>query len=45
MTSVDRTAYPHFNKPLSQKELASCYTLSDDELTSSGKIPAANTAN
>ncbi|RAX07471.1 DUF4158 domain-containing protein [Photorhabdus bodei] len=33
MTSVDRTAYPHFNKSLSQKELASCYALSDDELT------------
>ncbi|WP_273908616.1 Tn3 family transposase [Enterobacter bugandensis] len=31
MTSVDRTAYPRLNKPLSEKELASSYTISESE--------------
>lgn len=31
MTSVDRTAYPRLSKPLSEKELASRYTISESE--------------
>jgi len=32
MTSIDRTAYPHLNKPLSIEELSYCYELDDDEV-------------
>ncbi|ENG1358987.1 DUF4158 domain-containing protein, partial [Salmonella enterica subsp. enterica serovar Typhimurium] len=31
MTSADRTAYPRLSKPLSEKELVSCYTISESE--------------
>lgn len=31
MTSIDRTAYPHLNKQLNDKELAICYTLNESE--------------
>lgn len=31
MTSIDRTAYPHLNKKLSEAELALCYEINDDE--------------
>ena len=31
MTTLDRTAYPHLNKPLTERELAACYTLDDRE--------------
>ncbi|MBT8125046.1 MAG: Tn3 family transposase [Gammaproteobacteria bacterium] len=31
MTSIDRTAYPHLNKKLSEQELALCYEIDDDE--------------
>ncbi len=31
MASIDRTAYPHFNKRLSDKELSNCYGLNDEE--------------
>jgi hypothetical protein len=31
MTPIDRTAYPHLNKPLTEKELAACYTLNEEE--------------
>jgi TnpA family transposase len=31
MASIDRTAYPHFNKRLSDKELSNCYELNDEE--------------
>ena len=31
MTSIDRTAYPHLNKQLSDKELSNNYELSDEE--------------
>ena len=31
MISIDRTAYPHFSKQLSDKELTACYTLNAKE--------------
>lgn len=31
MASIDRTAYPHFNKRLSDKELSKCYELNNEE--------------
>lgn len=31
MTTIDRTAYPQFHKPLTEIELADCYHISDDE--------------
>jgi len=31
MASIDRTAYPHFSKRLSDKELSNCYGLNNEE--------------
>jgi len=31
MASIDRTAYPHFNKRFSARELSNCYELNDEE--------------